>query len=165
MTTRIGVYPGTFDPITKGHLNIIKRALKITDKLIIGVAEDTNKKTLFSSKKRASFIIESLQMEGIDLKNIEVLTFSGLLINFAKEKGASIIVRGLRAVSDFEYEFKMSVMNSKLGVEIETIFLPALESTQFISSQFVKEIARLGGDISPFVDDFIKNEVQKALAK
>ncbi|MCE2926896.1 MAG: pantetheine-phosphate adenylyltransferase [Rickettsiales bacterium] len=148
---RIGVYPGTFDPITKGHLDIIKRAMNVVDKLVIAVALDTGKAPVFDMSFRAQLVEEDVRAFGQDANRIQVKTFSGLLVNFAQENQASLLIRGLRAVSDFEYEFQMACMNSHLKPDIETVFLTASEDTHFISSRFVKQIARLGGDISSFV--------------
>ena len=148
---RIGIYPGTFDPITVGHMDIIKRALKVVDKLIIGVALDTGKEPVFGLEMRAKLVREDIKKLGKDASRIQVKPFHGLLMKFAEEEGACIVIRGLRAVSDFEYEFQMACMNSRLNPEIETVFLTASEDTHFISSRFVKQIARLGGDISSFV--------------
>lgn len=153
---RIGIYPGKFDPITLGHLDIIKRACKLVDKLIIGVAENTNKRTAFSVGLRTSMAEYEIEKLGI---GANVIAFNGLLMNFAKEQNASVIIRGLRAVSDFDYEFQMGWVNYKLLPEIETIFLPASEDTQFISSSFVREIARLGGDVSKFVPKGVQKEL------
>lgn len=148
---RIGVYPGTFDPITLGHVDIIKRALNVVDRLVIGVALDTGKAPIFALEERAMLVNEDMQQFGADAKRIEVKTFPGLLVDFAEEVGATLLIRGLRAVSDFEYEFQMACMNSRLNPAMETVFLTASESTHFISSRFVKQIVRLGGDISSFV--------------
>lgn len=152
MKSRIAVYPGAFDPITLGHIDVAKRALKVCDKLIIAVAADANKKTLFSVEERVGLIKSYLKenfSEGIS--SIEVVGFDGLLINFTLEQGADIIVRGLRAVSDFEFEFQLASMNSRLKPEIQTIFIPASENRHFIASNLVKEVCRLGGDVSNFV--------------
>lgn len=152
MTERIGIYPGTFDPITHGHMGIIHRSLRVVDKLVVGVALDTGKSSFFTPEARAEMIRLALEELPEEQRNrIEVRTFSGLLVNFAKQTGAGIMVRGLRAVSDFEYEFQMAAINSKLNPDMETIFLTASESTHFISSRFIKQICRLGGDISPYV--------------
>jgi pantetheine-phosphate adenylyltransferase len=145
------IYPGTFDPVTNGHMDIIRRALRVVDKLVIGVALDTTKAPTFDLKTRGKLVKEEIKLLGKDAKRVEVHTFSGLVVKFAKQHKASILIRGLRAVSDFEYEFQMACMNLKLAPAIETIFLTASESTHFVSSRFIKQIARLGGDISPFV--------------
>lgn len=149
---RIGVYPGTFDPITVGHTDIIKRALRVVDKLIIAVALDSGKSPIFELEERAMLVRADVDaLMGADAKRVEVKTFSGLLVNFCQDHGATLIIRGIRAVSDFEYEFQMACMNDRLNENIETVFLTASEDTHFISSRFVKQIARLGGDISSFV--------------
>ena len=147
-----GLYPGTFDPVTNGHLDIISRAATLCARLVIGVARNVGKGPLFSSDERIELVRAEIgpivERTGTV---IEVLPFSTLLIGFAQEVGANVIVRGLRAVSDFDYEFQMAGMNTRLDHSIETIFLMASERHQFISSRFVKEIAQLGGDISSFV--------------
>ena len=149
---RIGVYPGTFDPITHGHLDIILRATRMLDKLIIAVAANDGKNPQFGLGQRVDMVKGEVQNLPNGLgKKVEVRSFDNLLVNFTQSVGASVIVRGLRAVTDFEYEFQMAGMNAKLKPEIETIFLMASERHQFISSRFVKEICRLGGNISQFV--------------
>ena len=163
--TRIGVYPGTFDPITVGHMDIIKRALNVVDKLVIAVALDTGKEPLFDLPMRGKLVREDVRSLGEDAKRVEVRTFSGLLMNFAEEAGARIVIRGLRAVSDFEYEFQMACMNSRLNSNIETVFLTASEDTHFISSRFVKQIARLGGDISSFVSPNVARQLKEHFSK
>ncbi|MCE2991355.1 MAG: pantetheine-phosphate adenylyltransferase [Candidatus Jidaibacter sp.] len=153
------IYPGTFDPITFGHLEIIKRAAKIFDHIIIAVAEDTNKSPLFSLEERVAMA----EVEVAKLKNtttkIKVSPFSGLLVDFAERSGATVVIRGLRAVSDFEYEFQMAYMNQKINSKVETLFIPANEASNFISSRFVKEMARLGGNIEGFVSQEIAQKL------
>lgn len=157
---RTAIYPGTFDPITIGHFDIIKRALHVTDRLIVGVALDTGKEPVFSLSHRVELVEEDLKVLGSDAKRVEVRGFAGLLVNFAEEVGANIIIRGLRAVSDFEYEFQMACMNARLKADIETVFLTASEDTHFISSRFVKQIARLGGDVRHFVSQNVAHNLQ-----
>ena len=149
--TKIGVYPGTFDPMTNGHLNIIQRALKIVDKLIIGVADNLNKKPLLTIKERKEIIVKDISSLNLGIKEIEIYSVSGLLTDFAKSHKAVCIIRGLRAVSDFEYEFTMTGMNYQLNPEIETIFLMSSDNNSFTSSNLVKEVHKLGGDVSKFV--------------
>ncbi|MEM9667409.1 MAG: pantetheine-phosphate adenylyltransferase [Pseudomonadota bacterium] len=157
---RIGLYPGTFDPLTLGHVDIISRALKLYDKLIIGVATNDAKRPLFSLEERVKMAErESARHQGPGTAAIEVRPFSGLLMHFAQECGASSIVRGLRAVSDFEYEFQMASMNEQLNPDIETVFLMADVRHQAVASRLVKEIAKLGGDITAFVTDDVKQEL------
>lgn len=157
MTTRIGIYPGTFDPITTGHMDIIRRALHVVDQLIIGVAEDTGKAPIFSATERAEMVrADVAQFNG----RISVQPFSGLLVDFAKQHDAGLLIRGLRAVSDYEYEFQMACMNNRLAPELETVFLTASESTHFISSRFVKQIAKLGGDISTLVSPAVAKKLE-----
>jgi len=154
----IAVYPGTFDPFTNGHKDLVQRAASnIFDKIYICVAENAKKDALFSMPERIDLAKKSLA----DIKNIEVIGFSGLLVDFAKELDAKIILRGLRVVSDFEYEFQMSSMNKKLNENIESIFLTPSESYAFLSSTLVKEIAELGGDISGFVSSEVKEALQE----
>ncbi len=151
MPERIGVYPGTFDPITYGHLNLVERAAKLVDKLVIGVAVNLQKSSLFSIEDRIAMTEEAInKFRGYSHITVKPLVDT-LLVNFAKENNASFIFRGLRAVSDFEYEFKMCAMNRRLEEDIETVFLMASEKHQFVSSIFVKEICKLGGDISSLV--------------
>ena len=148
---RIGVYPGTFDPITLGHVDVVQRAAPLVDHLIVAVAENAGKSPLFTLGERTK--MAQAEVDALGLDHIEVKPFSNLLIQFAVDEGAQVLVRGLRAVSDFEYEFQMAGTNRKLAPEVETLFLMASESYQLISSRFVKEIARMGGDISHFVSE------------
>ena len=149
---RIGIYPGTFDPITNGHADIIRRAIKIVDRLVIGVARNDGKGPLFATDERVEIVRDEVaHLENGDAERIEVRAFDSLLVNFAQSAGASVIIRGLRAVSDFEYELQMTSLNARLNPDIETVFLMASDRFQFISSRFVKEIGALGGDGSHFV--------------
>jgi len=145
---RIGLYPGTFDPITNGHIDIIGRAVKLVDRLVIGVAQNDDKGPLFSTAERVEMVRAEVVKFG---DKVEVRPFSSLLMHFAEELDATVIVRGLRAVADFEYEFQMTAMNQRLNADIETVFLMADPRHQAIASRLVKEIARLGGDIGSFV--------------
>ena len=157
---KVAIYPGTFDPITYGHIEIIKSALKIVSKLIIAVSNDYSKDYLFSAEERISLIANSLYKDlKLNKKNIKVLSFNTLTTSFCKKNNATIIIRGLRAVSDFEYEFQLAGMNRKLDKKIETIFLMSDAEKQVISSKFVKEIARLNGKI----DDFVTKSTAKAI--
>ncbi|HEY4253330.1 MAG TPA: pantetheine-phosphate adenylyltransferase [Roseomonas sp.] len=152
MTEFVGLYPGTFDPVTNGHLDVITRAARICSRLVIGVAINSGKGPLFPLEERVELVKAETAAIGERAHcAIEVRPFEGLLVAFAREVGAGMIVRGLRAVTDFDYEFQMTGMNRRLDPEIETVFLMASETHQFISSRFVKEIARLGGDITSFV--------------
>jgi pantetheine-phosphate adenylyltransferase len=149
---RIGLYPGTFDPITNGHIDVIARAARLLDKLVVGVAISTGKTPLFTLDERVELV--RAEMDAIAMRNgmvIEVVPFDTLLVDFARKVGASMIVRGLRAVSDFDYEFQMAGMNYRMAPDVETVFLMASERHQFIASRLVKEVAALGGDISSFV--------------
>ena len=148
---RIGVYPGTFDPLTFGHLDIIKRSLLIVDKLIIGVANNLNKVSMLSIVDRKNIIKYDVNKYIKKNNHIVIKEIKGLLTNFATQNKATCIIRGLRAVSDFEYEFQMTGMNYKLNPNIETIFLMSSDNNSFISSNFVKEVHKLGGDVSNFV--------------
>jgi len=151
MKTKIGIYPGTFDPLTYGHIDVIKRSLKIVDKLIIGVADNDKKLPLLSFDARMEIIQNDLKELFSVNENIVIKKVKGLLTDFAKSNEATCIIRGLRAVSDFEYEFQMTGMNYQLNPQIETIFLMSSDQKSFISSKLVKEVHKLGGDISSFV--------------
>ena len=164
MDPRLAIYPGTFDPVTNGHMDIISRALKVTDRLIVAVAVNVGKEPVFNLDER----VELLEKDIADLVpggsgRIDVCPFDCLLMDFVDKMGASMIVRGLRAVSDFEYEFQMVGMNRRLNPEVETVFLMASESHQFIASRFVKEIGRLGGDVGHFVSPRVKRHLMEKL--
>jgi pantetheine-phosphate adenylyltransferase len=159
MNKIIGLYPGSFDPITNGHIDIILRASKVVDILIIGVAENEKKKHLFSLKERKNLVEDQLEKNKSRISNVNVVMFEGLLMNFAEKVNANLIIRGLRAVSDFDYEFQMTGMNARLNSTIETVFLMASERHQFISSRFVKEICMLNGDVSSFVPEEVHSKL------
>ena len=150
MIKKIAVYPGTFDPFTYGHLDVVRRASKMFEKIIISVVENSNKISLFNIKERKE-IIEEVIINETKLDNIQIKGFNGLLVDHVKDVGAVAVLRGLRALSDFEYEFQMAGINARLSSEFETIFLMASENQQFVASRFVKEIHSLGGDVSSFV--------------
>ena len=154
---RIGIYPGSFDPIHKGHIYIINRATKLVDKLFIAVADSPHKNPLFNLDERKEMIEDEFSKE----TGIEVIAFNNLLVDLADSLNAQILIRGLRAVSDFEYEFQMLGMNRQLNSNIETVFLMADAQRQSISSNFIKDIARLGGDISNFTNEFVSNKLKE----
>tara|TARA_X000000368_G_scaffold180629_1_gene142602 strand:- start:74 stop:553 length:480 start_codon:yes stop_codon:yes gene_type:complete len=154
---RIGIYPGSFDPIHKGHIDIINRATKLVDKLFIAVADSPHKNPLFNLDERK----EMIENEFSKNSEIEVIAFNNLLVDLADSLNAQILIRGLRAVSDFEYEFQMLGMNRQLNSKIETVFLMADAQRQSISSNFIKDIARLGGDISNFTNDFVSTKLKE----
>ena len=157
---RVGLYPGTFDPVTMGHMDIIGRGMKLVDRLIIGVAVSEAKKPLFSLEERIAMMEEECgALEGPGRAKIEVKPFDMLLMHFAEQEEVNVIVRGLRAVSDFEYEFQMTAMNEQLNREIETVFLMADVKHQAVASRLVKEIARFEGDITPFVTPRVKERL------
>jgi len=149
---KIAIYPGSFDPITNGHVDLIKRASKLFDEVIIAITQNANKSSFLSIDERVGAAENSIR----SLENTKVLSFNSLLVDFAKEHNAQIIIRGLRAVSDFEYEFQLSGMNKRLNSEIETLFMTPSEEFANISSSLVREILMLGGDISPFVPSEVK---------
>jgi len=159
MTKRTAMYPGTFDPMTLGHLDILQRATKLCDRLVIGVAINRDKNPLFALDERVEMVELAIDEYRSKIE-IEVKPFEGLLLHFVEKVGASVIVRGLRAVSDFEYEFQMAGMNDKLNPDIETVFLMADPQYQTIASRLVKEIARLGGDISQFVTPEVERRLK-----
>ena len=156
-----GLYPGTFDPVTLGHLDIIKRAVKLVDHLVIGVATNVSKEPLFSLEERKAMVEREAAPLAKGRATIAVQAFDMLLVNFAAHVGASMIIRGLRAVSDFEYEFQMVAMNQRLNTEIETVFLMADPRHQAIASRLVKEIAMLGGDVTPFTTPLVAEALVK----
>ena len=157
MTARIGLYPGTFDPITLGHADIIRRGAKLVDRLILGVTTNPSKNPMFDTEERLAMVRR--EVAAMELTNIEVVGFDALLMKFAREQGVSVVVRGLRAVADFEYEYQMAGMNQQIDEDIETVFLMADVCLQPIASKLVKEIALYGGDISPFVSDAVRDDV------
>jgi pantetheine-phosphate adenylyltransferase len=159
---RIGLYPGTFDPVTLGHIDIIGRAVKLVDHLVIGVADNPSKQPMFSMDERVAMLRhETAPLAGNGHATVAVETFDTLLIHYAKKIGARVIVRGLRAVSDFEYEFQMTGMNQRLDPDIETVFLMADPQHQAIASKLVREIAALGGDVSSFTTPYVAAALKK----
>jgi pantetheine-phosphate adenylyltransferase len=153
---RVAIYPGTFDPITRGHEDLVRRAAGMFDRLILAIAESPSKRPLFDLAERVELARETLG----DVKNVEIVGFNTLLMDFVHELGAKVIVRGLRAVSDFEYEFQMAGMNRSLYPEVETVFLTPGEQYMFISATMVREIARLGGDVSKFVQPCVNQRLR-----
>ena len=158
---KIGVYPGTFDPITNGHMDIIERASRIFDKLVVGVLFNMNKKPLFTVDERVEFIKESCK----SLANVEVDCFSGLLIEFVKNKNANTIVKGLRAVSDFEYEFQMALMNRKLDEDVETVFMMTNSKYSYLSSSLIKEVAKFGGCIGGLIPENVEKSIYEKILR
>ena len=155
------VYPGTFDPVTYGHIDIIKRAARIFDKVIIAVAHNDEKTPLFSVDERVSMLKESVRA----MKNVIVDDFDGLVVNYVKHKGARVMIRGIRMISDFEYEFQMALTNRKLSEKIETMFMMPNESYSYISSKLIKEAAGLGADVKDFVPKKVQNSLKKKLGR
>ena len=157
MTERIGLYPGTFDPVTLGHADIIRRGAKLVDRLVIGVTTNPSKDPMFSPEERIEMVKAEIARQR--LANVDVVGFDALLMKFAESVGANVIVRGLRAVADFEYEYQMAGMNQQLNDRIETVFLMADVSLQPIASKLVKEIALFGGDVAPFVSPAVRDQI------
>ena len=157
MADRIGIYPGTFDPITLGHADIIRRGSKLVDRLIVGVTTNPSKSPMFSTEERFAMVEREIASMGID--NVEVVGFNALLVKFARKMGANVLIRGVRAVADFEYDYQMAGMNQQIDDDIETVFLMADVSLQPIASKLVKEIALFGGDITPFVSKPVCEDV------
>ena len=155
----MAIYPGSFDPITTGHLDLIQRASVLFDKLIVAILRNDQKQPLFSVDERIDMLHEALN----DISNVEVASFDGLLVTYAAERGASVILRGIRAVSDYEYELQMALMNRRLAPEIETVFLMAGEAHSFISSRLVKEVIRLGGNMRGLVPPSIEGRLRRRL--
>jgi pantetheine-phosphate adenylyltransferase len=160
---RVGIYPGTFDPITRGHIDIIRRGAKLVDRLIIGVTTNPSKDPMFTPAERLSMVEREVADMGLD--NVEVVGFNALLIKFAKAMGGTVLIRGLRAVADFEYEYQMAGMNQQLDSQIETVFLMADVSLQPIASKLVKEIALFGGEIASFVSPAVRTDVLERVEK
>ena len=166
MSPRISIYPGTFDPLTFGHIDIIERAARLGNQLIVAIAENSGKQPLFSVDERTEIVVNEVQR--INKANnlplpVLVKNFSGLLTDFADSQGAHVVIRGLRAVADFEYEFQMASINKRLHGELETVFLMAAEQQHFVASRFVKEVARFGGDVSSFVPENVARELASKL--
>ena len=166
MTPRISIYPGTFDPLTFGHIDIIERAARLGNQLIVAVAENSGKQPLFSVEERTQIVADEVQRIN-NTNNVPypvlVKNFSGLLTDFAESQGAHVVIRGLRAVADFEYEFQMASINKRLHGELETVFLMAAEQQHFVASRFVKEVARFGGDVSSFVPENVARKLASKL--
>ncbi|MBQ7444624.1 MAG: pantetheine-phosphate adenylyltransferase [Clostridia bacterium] len=157
--TRVGIYPGSFDPLTNGHLDIIIRASRLFDLLIVGVLRNDAKKTLFSMEERVDLVTKCT----VDIPNVKVEMFEGLLVDFVREKGADTIVRGLRAVSDYEYELQMAMLNKHMSPEVDTIFFMTDINNSFLSSSLVKDVARHGGNIHGLVPEIVVDDIYKKL--
>jgi pantetheine-phosphate adenylyltransferase len=158
---RTAIYPGSFDPLTNGHLDVIERAIKLFDQVIVAIANNDTKHPLFTLAERRDLVNRSVSL----LKNVETDTFDGLLVEYVERRSGQAILRGLRAVSDFEFEFQLALMNRKLNERVETIFMMPKDTYTFLSSRIVKEIARLGGDVSAFVPPHVREALAKKLAK
>lgn len=158
---KTAICPGSFDPVTYGHIDIIKRAAKIFDKVIVGVLVNVEKKPWFTIEERTDLLKKTVG----DIPNVEIVGFDGLLVDFAAKHNANVIVKGLRAVSDFEYEFQMALTNNKLNQNIETVFLTTSSENMYLSSSIVKQVGILGGDISPFVPECVRDEILERISK
>jgi len=158
---RTAIYPGSFDPLTNGHLDVIERAAKLFDRVVVAIAINESKNPLFSLAERRELVSRSVE----HLKNVEADTFTSLLVDYVEQRSGQAIVRGLRAVSDFEFEFQLALMNRKLNERVETIFMVPKDTYTFLSSRIVKEIARLGGDVGAFVPPHVKEALKKKLSK
>lgn len=154
---RIAVYPGSFDPVTNGHLDVIARASRLFDRVVVAVGRNSGKSALFTADERVELLRESCRA----LPNVEAVSFSGMLVEFARSRGASVLIKGLRAISDFEYEFQMALANRHLAPDIETMFLMTSAEYQFLSSSIVKEIARVGGDVGPLVPEVVAQRLAR----
>jgi pantetheine-phosphate adenylyltransferase len=159
----VAIYPGSFDPITFGHLDIIERGARFVDRLVVAVLRNEAKQPLFSVEERVGMLREVVGRQGLD--NVEIDCFDGLLVDYATRRGARVILRGIRAISDYEYELQMALMNRRLANQIETVFLPAGEAHSFVSSRMVKEVARLGGDVSAFVPALVEAKLRERFTK
>lgn len=156
---RSAIYPGTFDPITNGHIDLIKRAAQVFDHVIVAVAEHTHKTPIFSHKERVEMVTEATK----DIERVEIAPFSGLVVEFARSRDINVLIRGLRMISDFEYEFQMALTNRRLASDVETVFLMPSEKYSYLSSTLMREVAALGADLSPFVPDFIGKRLTQRL--
>lgn len=160
MNNKLAIYPGTFDPLTRGHEDLVRRSARLFERVVVGIADSRSKKPLFELNERVEMAREILS----DMPNIEVFGFTGLLTDFIRERGGHIIVRGLRAVSDFEYEFQMAGMNRRLSPDVETLFLTPSDEYMFLSATIVREIGLLGGDVSTFVHPIVAERIRQKLA-
>ena len=158
---RTAIYPGSFDPLTNGHLDVIERAAKLFDRVIVAIAINESKNPFFTLAERRELVSRSIE----PMKNVEADTFTGLLVDYVEQRSGQAIIRGLRAVSDFEFEFQLALMNRKLNERVETIFMVPKETYTFLSSRIVKEISRLGGDVSAFVPPHVKEALSRKLSK
>ena len=158
---RTAIYPGSFDPFTNGHLDIVQRASRLFDRVVVAVADNDSKHPLFSLEERKALVAQSIQ----GIPNVEAAAFAGLLVDYVQQNSAQVVLRGLRAISDFEFEFQMALMNRKLNESFETIFMMPKDTYTFLSSRIVKEIARLGGDISPFVPAHVQVAIHNKLGR
>lgn len=159
--SKTAIYPGSFDPVTKGHIDLIQRATQIFEKVIVAVADSVGKKPIFNIEERLDMLKEATK----GIKGIEVEAFEGLVIEYARKKNTNVLIRGLRMISDFEYEFQMALTNRRLAPDIETVFLMPSENYSFLSSTLLKEAASLGADVSSFVPGFVEGRLKKRLAE
>jgi pantetheine-phosphate adenylyltransferase len=160
-TMRTVIYPGSFDPVTNGHLDVIQRAARLFDRVVVAVANNDSKDPMFSIQERVTLVKQCIG----DIPNVEADGFSGLLVNYVESRGAQAVIRGLRAVSDFEFEFQLALMNRKLNERVETLFMMPKETYTFVSSRLVKEIARLGGDVAQFVPPVVVEAMRQKLGR